>query len=118
MLSLAEAQAVENITDLLYEFRRGSGDSTTGFQLAAAQARVGDFWIADSFELTSTDLVGYTNRGNGCEVIIVAGAAAKPLSRRNRLMAAHLAARLSWHKEVACSVGARTNSGGVAWREM
>src|SRR5208282_3402873 len=48
MLSLAEAQAVENIADLLYEFLPGSGNSKTAFPLAAAQAGVGDFWIAGS----------------------------------------------------------------------
>jgi Restriction endonuclease len=48
MLSLAEAQAVENIADLLYEFLPGSGNNKTAFPLAAAQAGVGDFWIAGS----------------------------------------------------------------------
>jgi predicted transcriptional regulator of viral defense system len=35
MLSLCEAQAVENISDLLYEFPPGSGNSKTAFPLAA-----------------------------------------------------------------------------------
>ena len=48
MLSLAEAQAVENIADLLYEFLPGSGNNKTAFPLAAVQAGVGDFWIAGS----------------------------------------------------------------------
>ena len=38
MLSLAEAQAVENIADLLYDFLPGSGNNKTVFPLAAAQA--------------------------------------------------------------------------------
>lgn len=49
MLSLAEAQAVENIADLLYEFLRGSGNNMTAFPIAVAQPGVGDFRIADSF---------------------------------------------------------------------
>ena len=48
MLSLAEAQAVENIADLLYDFLPGSGNQRTAFPLAAAQAGVGEFWIAGS----------------------------------------------------------------------
>ena len=36
MLSLAEAQAVENIADLLYDFLPGSGNNKTAFPLAAA----------------------------------------------------------------------------------
>src|SRR3954467_10982984 len=37
MLSLNEAQAVENIADLLYNFLPGSGNSKTAFPLAASQ---------------------------------------------------------------------------------
>jgi hypothetical protein len=48
MLSLAEAQAIENIADLLYDFLPGSGNSKTAFPLAAAQAGVGEFWAAGS----------------------------------------------------------------------
>jgi hypothetical protein len=33
MLSLAEAQAIENIADLLYEFLPGSGNNRTAFLL-------------------------------------------------------------------------------------
>lgn len=36
MLSLAEAQAVEDIADLLYDFLPGSGNNNTAFPLAAA----------------------------------------------------------------------------------
>ena len=45
MLSLAEAQAVEHIAGLLYDFLPGSGNNKTAFPLAAAQAGAGDFWI-------------------------------------------------------------------------
>jgi hypothetical protein len=48
MLSLAEAQAVETIADLLYNFLPGSGNNRTAFPLAAAQAGVGEFWSAGS----------------------------------------------------------------------
>lgn len=48
MLSLAEAQAVENLADLLYDFLPGSGNNRTAFPLAATEAGVGDFWIAGS----------------------------------------------------------------------
>jgi restriction endonuclease len=48
VLSLAEAQAVENIADLLYNFLPGSGNNKTAFPLAAAQAGVGEFWTAGS----------------------------------------------------------------------
>src|SRR5581483_1668005 len=48
MLSLAEAQAIENIAYLLYEFLPGSGNNKTAFPLAAAQAGVGEFWTAGS----------------------------------------------------------------------
>lgn len=52
MLSLAEAQAIENIADLLYDFLPGSGNNKTAFLLAAAQAGVGEFWTAGSKSLT------------------------------------------------------------------
>jgi hypothetical protein len=48
MLSLAEAQAVENIADLLYDFLPGSGNGKTAFPLAADQAGVGEFWTGGS----------------------------------------------------------------------
>lgn len=48
MLSLAEAQAVEDIADLLYDFLPGSGNSKTAFPLAADQAGVGEFWTGGS----------------------------------------------------------------------
>lgn len=45
MLSFREAQAVEDLTDLLYDFLPGSGNSRTAFPIAAAQAGVGELWI-------------------------------------------------------------------------
>ncbi len=48
MLSFREAQAVEDLADLLYDFLPGSGNSKTAFPLAAAQAGVGDMWIPGS----------------------------------------------------------------------
>ncbi len=48
MLSFREAQAVEDLADLLYDFLPGSGNNRTAFPLAAAQAGVGDLWIPGS----------------------------------------------------------------------
>lgn len=47
-LSLKEAQVVEEIADLLYDFLPGSGNSKTAFPLAAAQADVEEFWTGGS----------------------------------------------------------------------
>jgi hypothetical protein len=44
MLSFREAQAVEDLADLLYDFLPGSGNNRTAFPLAAVQAGVGDLW--------------------------------------------------------------------------
>lgn len=48
MLSFREAQAVEDLADLLYDFLPGSGNARTAFPLAATQAGVGDLWIPGS----------------------------------------------------------------------
>ncbi len=48
MLSFREAQTVEDLADLLYEFLPGSGNSRTAFPLAATQAGVGDLWVPGS----------------------------------------------------------------------
>lgn len=48
MLSFHEAQAVEDLADLFYDFLPGSGNSRTAFPLAAAQAGVGELWIPGS----------------------------------------------------------------------
>lgn len=47
-MNLREAQTIEDLADLLYEFLPGSGNSNTAFPLAAAQAGVGDFWAPGS----------------------------------------------------------------------
>lgn len=48
MLSFREAQAVEDLADLFYDFLPGSGNSRTAFPLAAARAGVGELWIPGS----------------------------------------------------------------------
>jgi hypothetical protein len=48
MLSFREAQAVEDLADLLYDFLSGSGNSRTAFPIVAAQAGVGELWIPGS----------------------------------------------------------------------
>jgi hypothetical protein len=45
MLSFREAQAVEDIADLPYDFLPGSGNSRTAFPVAAAQAGRGVFQL-------------------------------------------------------------------------
>lgn len=48
MLSFREAQTVEDLADLFYDFLPGSGNTRTAFPLAAAQAGVGELWIPGS----------------------------------------------------------------------
>jgi hypothetical protein len=60
MLSLAEAQAVETIADLLYEFLPGSGNNKTAFPLAATQAGVGEFWTGGSKRPAIVELLKLT----------------------------------------------------------
>lgn len=48
MLSFREAQTVEDLADLFYDFLPGSGNNKTAFPLAAAQAGIGDLWIPGS----------------------------------------------------------------------
>ncbi|MDQ2083300.1 restriction endonuclease [Xanthobacteraceae bacterium Astr-EGSB] len=48
MLSFREAQAVEDLADLLYDFLPGSGNARTSFPIAATQAGVGELWIPGS----------------------------------------------------------------------
>lgn len=48
MMSFREAQAIEDLADLLYDFLPGSGNNRTAFPLAAAQAGVGDLWVPGS----------------------------------------------------------------------
>jgi hypothetical protein len=74
VLSLAEAQAVENIADLLYDFLPGSGNNKTAFPLAAAQAGVGEFWSAGSKRPAIVELLKRTleYRRNRFTALIVA----------------------------------------------
>jgi hypothetical protein len=74
MLSLAEAQAVENIADPLYDFLPGSGNSKTAFPLAAAQAGVGEFWTGGSKRPAIVELLKQTleRRRNCFTTLIIA----------------------------------------------
>lgn len=47
-MNLVEEQCVEDLSDLLYHFLPGSGNSRTAFPLAAALAQTDDFWIGGS----------------------------------------------------------------------
>jgi hypothetical protein len=48
MLSFREAQTVEDLADLLYDFLPGSGNMRAAFPIAATQASVGEFWMPGS----------------------------------------------------------------------
>jgi hypothetical protein len=48
MLPFREAQAVEDLADLLYNFLPGSGNGRTAFPIAAAQVGIGDLWVPGS----------------------------------------------------------------------
>jgi hypothetical protein len=48
MLSFREAQTIEDLADLFYDFLPGSGNTRTAFPIAAAQAGVDDFWVPGS----------------------------------------------------------------------
>ena len=48
MLSFREAQTIEDLADLLYDFLPGSGNGRTTFPIAAAQAGVGELWTLGS----------------------------------------------------------------------
>jgi hypothetical protein len=60
VLPLREAQSVEDLADLLYEFLPGSGNSKTAFPLAAADAAVGELWVAGSKRPAIVQLLGAT----------------------------------------------------------
>ena len=60
MLPLREAQSVEDLADLLYEFLPGSGNSKTAFPLAAAEVGVGELWVAGSKRPAIVQLLGAT----------------------------------------------------------
>ena len=60
MLSFREAQALEDLADLLSDFLPGSGNSRTAFRIAAAQAGVGELWIPGSKRPAIVQLLGST----------------------------------------------------------
>ena len=60
MPSFSEAQAVEDLADLFYDFLPGSGNSRTAFPIAAAQAGVGDLWEPGSKRPSVVQLLGAT----------------------------------------------------------
>src|SRR5213595_3421600 len=73
MLSFREAQAVEDLADLLYDFLPGSGNGRTAFPLAAAQAGVGDYWVPGSKRPAIVQLLGSTlehRRSNFTKLIL------------------------------------------------
>lgn len=45
MLPFREAQAIEDLADLFYDFLPGSGNTQTTFPIAATQAGVGELWL-------------------------------------------------------------------------
>jgi Restriction endonuclease len=47
-MSFREAQTVEDLADLFYDFLPGSGNNKTAFPLAAAQAGVAELWVPGS----------------------------------------------------------------------
>lgn len=60
MVSFREAQVVEDLADLLYDFLPGSGNSRTAFPIAATQAGVGDCWVPGSKRPALVQLLGST----------------------------------------------------------
>lgn len=60
MPSFREAQAIEDLADLLYDFLPGSGNNRTAFPIAATQAGVGDLWVPGSKRPSIVQLLGAT----------------------------------------------------------
>lgn len=60
MLSFREAQTVEDLADLFYDFLPGSGNNKTAFPLAAAQAGIGELWVPGSKRLAIVQLLTST----------------------------------------------------------
>lgn len=60
MLSLREAQTVEDLADLLYNFLPGSGNNRTAFPIVATQVGVGDLWVPGSKRPSIVQLLGST----------------------------------------------------------
>jgi restriction endonuclease Mrr len=74
MLSFREAQAIEDLADLIYDFLPGSGNTRMGFPLAAAQAGVGELWNPGSKRPAIVQLLTATleNRRSHFTKLIVA----------------------------------------------
>jgi hypothetical protein len=60
MLPFREAQAIEDLADLLYDFLPGSGNNRTAFPIAATQAGVGDLWTPGSKRPSIVQLLAAT----------------------------------------------------------
>jgi Restriction endonuclease len=60
LLSFREAQVVEDLADLLYDFLPGSGNDKTAFPLAAAQVGVTELWVPGSKRPAIVQLLGAT----------------------------------------------------------
>ena len=73
MLSFREAQTVEDLADLFYDFLPGSGNNKTAFPIAAAQAGIADLWIPGSKRPAIVQLLTSTlerRRSNFTKLII------------------------------------------------
>lgn len=73
MLPFHEAQAVQDLADLLYEFLPGSGNSRTSFPLAAANAGVEDLWVGGSKRPAIVQLLSSTleqRRGKFTDLVL------------------------------------------------
>ena len=72
-LSLSEASAIEQLSDLLYEFLPGSGNNNTAFPIAALRAGVTPYWSGGSKRPAIVQLLTLTlqnKRSSFCPLII------------------------------------------------
>lgn len=86
MVAFREAQAVENLADLLYDFLPGSGNNRTAFPIAAAQAGVGDLWVSGSKRPAVVQLLASTldhRRSHFTKLIMAIVRQAMTLQRRS-----------------------------------
>jgi hypothetical protein len=60
MLPFHEAQAIEDLADLFYDFLPGSGNNRTAFPIAATQAGIGELWVPGSKRPAIVQLLGAT----------------------------------------------------------
>lgn len=59
-MNFNEAQAIEDLADLLYNFLPGSGNNRTAFPLAAEIAGVAEFWVGGSKHPAIVQLLSLT----------------------------------------------------------